>query len=285
MKNQSWLFKKLNLSLRMEIIINISLLMMAAILLIGFTISKINEKKIIQQKVENGERMIQDFQVIIDFIARERRDFSLVHPLVKKEIQDFIHIYVKERSFCDLVIVDQGQKVIASKRAELVDQSYSSDLIIHSIQAGQFNSKIEKSGGFLSTRYKKLILCSPLWFRGKIAGAIQMEIPIGDVMMHLLESQRMILISIILDAIVLIVFGSFLLSRVLVKPLKELVQLTQKISEGDFSQKIEVTSKNEIGQLISSFNRMIERLKENQESLDNHLTSLESANKQLKQAQ
>ena len=184
-----------------------------------------------------------------------------------------------------MVIVDQGQKVIASKRAELVDQSYSSDFIIHSIQSGQFNSKIEKSGGFLSTRYKKLILCSPLWFRGKIAGAIQMEIPIGDVMMHLLESQRMILISIILDAIVLIVFGSFLLSRVLVKPLKELVQLTQKISEGDFSQKIEVTSKNEIGQLISSFNRMIERLKENQESLDNHLASLESANKQLKQAQ
>jgi signal transduction histidine kinase len=112
-----------------------------------------------------------------------------------------------------------------------------------------------------------------------------MEIPMGDVMAHLLESQRMILISIILDAIVLIVFGSFLLSRVLVKPLKELVQLTQKISEGDFSQKIEVTSKNEIGQLISSFNRMIERLKENQENLDSHLKSLESANKQLKQAQ
>ena len=285
MKNQSWLFKKLNLSLRMEVIVNISLLMMAAILLIGFTISKVNEKKIIQEKVENGERMIQDLQGIIDFIARDRKDFSIIHPLVRKEIQDFIHIYAKEKSFYDLVLVDQGQKVIASKRAELVDQSYNSDFITRSIQSGQFYSKIEESGGFLSTHYKKLILCSPLWFRGKVAGAIQMEIPIGDVMMHLLQSQRMILISIILDAIVLIVFGSFLLSRVLVKPLKELVQLTQKISEGDFSQKIEVTSKNEIGQLISSFNRMIERLKDNQESLDNHLASLESANKQLKQAQ
>jgi two-component system NtrC family sensor kinase len=285
MKNQSWLFKKLNLSLRMEVIVNISLLMMAAILLIGFTISKINEKKIIQEKVENGGRMMQDLQGMIDFIARDRKDFSIIHPLVRKEIQDFIHIYAKEKSFYDLVLVDQAQKVIASKRAELVDQSYHSDFITHSIRSGQFYSKIEESGGFLSTHYKKLILCSPLWFRGKVAGAIQMEIPIGDVMMHLLESQRMILISIILDAIVLIVFGSFLLSRVLVKPLKELVQLTQKISEGDFSQKIEVTSRNEIGQLISSFNRMIEKLKENQESLDNHLASLESANKQLKQAQ
>lgn len=99
------------------------------------------------------------------------------------------------------------------------------------------------------------------------------------------QIKKLLLITIILDAIVLVVFGSFLLSRVLVKPIKDLVRLTQKISEGDFSQKIEVTSRNEIGQLIGSFNRMIEKLKENQENLENYLKSLESTNKQLKQAQ
>jgi len=35
---------------------------------------------------------------------------------------------------------------------------------------------------------------------------------------------------------------------------------------------------------MESFNRMVERLKENQESLGNYLESLESTNKQLKQA-
>ena len=106
-----------------------------------------------------------------------------------------------------------------------------------------------------------MIIYSPLWHQGKIVGGIQMEVPIWDLMMNLLESKKIILITIILDAIVLIIFGSFLLSRVLVKPIKDLVRLTQKISEGDFSQKIEVTSKNEIGQLIGSFNRMIETIK------------------------
>src|SRR5208337_269128 len=106
----------------------------------------------------------------------------------------------------------------------------------------------------------------------------------SDLMTSLLESQKIISITVIFDAIVLIIFGSFLLSRVLVKPIKDLVRLTQKISEGDFSQKIEETSKNEIGKLIGSFNRMIERLKEDQESLANYLESLESSNKQLKQA-
>src|SRR4030066_470141 len=67
--------------------------------------------------------------------------------------------------------------------------------------------------------------------------------------------------------------------------MKDLVRLTQKISEGDFNQTIEVTSRNEIGQLISSFNRMIEQLKENQENIKEHLESLELANRKLKQAQ
>ena len=285
MRNQSWLFKKLNLNLRMEILINISLLMLAAILLIGFTMSKINERRILYEKIASGGRMIQDFQVIIDYIALNRKEFSLAHPAVKKEIQDFILVYTKERMFYDLLIADQELRIVASMRPERLDRPFSSDLLAQSIRSGQFNTQVEKSRGLLSAQYKTLILYSPLWLRGRVAGGIQMEIPIGDVMRHLLESQRMILISIMLDGIVLIIFGSFLLSRVLVTPLKELVQLTQKISEGDFSQKIEVQSKNEIGQLISSFNRMIERLKEKQESLDDHLKSLESTNRQLKQAQ
>lgn len=269
----------------MEILINISLLMMAAILLIGFTMSKINEIRIRDEKIETGGRMVQDFQVMIDFIALNKKEFSLTHPTVKKEIQDFVQVYSKERKFHDLIIADQELKIVASMRPEQLDRPFSNELLAQSIRSGQFKTQVEKSGGLLSPYYTKLVLYSPLWFRGRIAGGVQMEIPIGDVMRHLLESQKMILISILLDAIVLIIFGSFLLSRVLVTPLKELVQLTQKISEGDFSQKIEVRSKNEIGQLISSFNRMIDRLKENQESLDDHLRSLESANKQLKQAQ
>jgi signal transduction histidine kinase len=285
MEQKNWLFKKINLSLRTEVIINISLLMLAAILLIGFTISKINERNIIEEKIRNGEGMIQDFQAIIDFISRDKKGISLNHPPLKKEVQDFARIYIKERGFYDLVVTDQDLKVIASKKTEWVDKSYSNELMKKTIQSGEVNHEIEKTGSFLSYYYKKLALYSPLWIHEKIRGGIQIDVPIGDVMVYLLKSQRTILISLVLDSIVLIVFGSFLLSRVLVKPLKDLVRLTQKISEGDFSQTIEGTSKNETGQLISSFNRMIERLRENQERIDNYLKSLELANRKLKQTQ
>jgi len=73
MKN-IWLFKKINLGLRTEVIINISFLMLAAILLIGFTISNITERNIVQEKTRNGKRMIQDFQTIMDFISKDKRN-------------------------------------------------------------------------------------------------------------------------------------------------------------------------------------------------------------------
>jgi len=285
MKKSFWLFKKINLNLRSEVIINISFLMLAAILLIGFTISKVNEETIIREKIKYGERMIQDFQTILDFMSRDKKEFLLEAPLVKKEVQDFVTIYVKEKAFYELLIVDTQLNTIASKKQGGVDKPSTDPLLKKVIRTGELSAEIDKSETFLSTQYKKMVIYSPLWHQGKIIGGILMKVPIWDLMTNLLDSKRNILILIALDAIVLIIFGSLLLSRVLVKPIKDLVRLTQKISEGDFSQKIEETSKNEIGQLIVSFNRMIDRLKENQENLENYLESLESANKQLKQAQ
>jgi len=285
MKKSLWLFRKIDFGLRTEVIINISFLMLAAILLIGFTISNINERNIVQEKTRNGKRMIQDFQAVMDFISKDKKEFTLTQPLVKREIQDFVHLYLKEHGLYGLLIVDNQYNIIAGKKSEWINGRSTDPLLEKAIQRGELSAEIEKSGGFFSAQYKKMTVRAPLWHQGNIVGGIQMEVPILDLMVNLIESKKIILVTIISDALVLIIFGSFLLSRVLVNPIKDLVRLTRRISDGDFSQSIEVLSKNEIGQLMESFNRMIARLKENQESIGNYLESLESTNKQLKEAQ
>jgi signal transduction histidine kinase len=285
MRKQSWLFKKLDLSLRMEVIVNIFLLMVAAILLIGFTMTKIQEKNVIEEKVRYGKEMIQDVQVLLDFLLTKNRDFSLSVPWVQQEIQAFVQMYMKEKGFHDCLITDPDLRIVASKKAGRVGDHSATPFLRNAILSGQFYTDIETSGGFLWTRYQRIALFSPLWMGGRIVGGVHLELSVGDVMDRLLESKRIILTAIFFDGLVLIVFGSFLLSHVLVKPVRDLVRLTQKISEGDFSQTIEVSTKNEIGKLIDSFNRMIVRLRENQESLESHLESLEATNKKLKQVQ
>ena len=269
----------------MEVLVNLSLLMLAAIFLIGFTMTKVHEKNIMEERVRYGEGMAHNVQAAIEWVLRNKKEFSFSDPLIEQEVQEFVQILIKEKGFLDLLVTDSAMRVIGSKKADRIGQYYTGPSLRDAIQSGQFHTDIEASGGFLWTRYDKITVCSPLWTRGKIVGGLQIEIPMGGMMIRLFESKRIILVSIILDAVILIIFGGFLVSHVLVKPLKDLVRLTQKISEGDFSQAIEVTSKNEIGQLIDSFNRMIFRLKENQESLESHLESLEVTNMKLKESQ
>jgi signal transduction histidine kinase len=56
------------------------------------------------------------------------------------------------------------------------------------------------------------------------------------------------------------ILGSVLLSRGITTSLKKLVDGTVRISKGDFSHKIDLSSRDEFGNLASSFNRMSEQL-------------------------
>jgi nitrogen fixation/metabolism regulation signal transduction histidine kinase len=56
------------------------------------------------------------------------------------------------------------------------------------------------------------------------------------------------------------VFAAFYWSRVLVAPIRELVQGTKAVAAGQYHQRIPVTQEDDLGLLVVSFNRMTERL-------------------------
>lgn len=283
--SNSWLFKSLNLNLRAELVVNISLLILAAVVLIGFTLFKITERNILAEKVRYGQEMIQDLHAILDFFFRDHHEATLRDEEIQQTIRDFSRFYLRDKGLYNLVITDDEGRVVVAKRAHSTDQGQAAALLKKAIESGQFYSRVEKSGGFWSVHYDRIALYAALWSRGRVIGGIELSLPTEDVTMRLLQLRRSILIAILADGVVLIAFGTFLLSRTLVKPIQELVSLTQKIMRGDLSQRIEVRFRNEIGQLEDAFNHMMDRLKENQESLENYVASLELANKRLKEAQ
>ncbi len=57
---------------------------------------------------------------------------------------------------------------------------------------------------------------------------------------------------------------AFYLSQLLVKPIQQLVRATKKVSEGDFSQRVSMRSRDEIGELAESFNRMVFSMEQGQ---------------------
>jgi PAS domain S-box-containing protein len=60
---------------------------------------------------------------------------------------------------------------------------------------------------------------------------------------------------------------AFYLSQLLVKPIRQLLRVTKKVAEGDFSQVVTLRSRDEIGELAESFNRMVTSLEQGRAQL------------------
>ena len=75
------------------------------------------------------------------------------------------------------------------------------------------------------------------------------------------DSVHRYLIWVSLGALVLAVAFSFLLMKRVLAPLRQMTQITQRMSSGDYSGQVPFTSRDEVGQLAAAFNRMTESLR------------------------
>ncbi len=72
----------------------------------------------------------------------------------------------------------------------------------------------------------------------------------------------------------LALIATFFLSRGFLKPVKRLVEGTHKLASGDFSIRVAVSSKDEIGQLASDFNLLACTLEKNEQMRQDHMADI-----------
>jgi len=88
-----------------------------------------------------------------------------------------------------------------------------------------------------------------------------------------------------LDTVILALAGMILLSRIVVRPVRKLLKMTEEYTEGEFMVPLEANSGSEIRKLSRSLGHMLRRLEENKKDLQDHIASLEKANEDLRRAQ
>jgi len=89
------------------------------------------------------------------------------------------------------------------------------------------------------------------------------------------STKRILLMATILSLIVTGVLG-FALSKTITGPIQEVTKKAASLAQGDFDQKIEVKSDDEIGKLASMFNFLTARLKETMEEISDEKEKLEA---------
>lgn len=84
---------------------------------------------------------------------------------------------------------------------------------------------------------------------------------------------RMILTVIVL-IMVLLGLNLWFLRKIVVLPIRKLLDMTKKVAKGNLTQRLEITSHDELGKLGTSFNKMVE-------DLETTTTSIENLNKEI----
>lgn len=95
----------------------------------------------------------------------------------------------------------------------------------------------------------------------RVLGSVNVGFSVIDINDEVKERIVYIIVLSILFLIVFVAMAVYLSGR-LTKPLEKLALAMRKINEGQFDQKVEPHTNDEIGQLSISFNRMVEGLKE-----------------------
>jgi two-component system, OmpR family, phosphate regulon sensor histidine kinase PhoR len=95
----------------------------------------------------------------------------------------------------------------------------------------------------------------------EIIGVVRLGLPLESVERTLNEIRKIVLLGLIFALVLAFVLGSIIAAQT-IKPINRMIQVSRKFSEGDFSRRVLQTSKDEIGELAVTLNKMAQGLED-----------------------
>lgn len=272
-------------SLRTGILAQLTFLIIAAMLLINVVMVKFAERDLIQERLQTGRLLIRAVeQSLGPLVAGKAR--KITEADLDFDFRKGVSRMLVDSGFSDILIIShEGNRIFTT--------DYSSGTEDHSlVSAREALSTGIWSHHFSGTAWSVIWLSksdvrisAPLSPAGRPLGAITVSGSLLPLYETLRSSQTVILLYILMDTVILVLVGYVLLSRIVVKPIDKLLAMTGAYKDGFMVPSLPESSKNEIGDLTRSLSHMLRRLDENKRELQSHISSLEKANRDLRQAQ
>ena len=270
--------------IRTEIVFILTVLVTGVAVLVGIVFLKVEERNLLQQKVKAGKEVM----AAIEGMLREEPPGPLPSSENRpaRDLQNLSSFLAESRLFSRFTIVDRDFRILADSHAGEVGRSLRDPEMEKAIATGKVWVHEKEGAPSVSLMTKgPLLFSAPLLREGRAVGALRGELPLDDLRETLAHSQATILLYILFDVFLIVVVGSILLSRIIVRPLKKLVQMSEKIADGNLETVGTPSGGDEVGKLFFSFNHMAARLREDRQKMEEYIRTLETVNRELRRAQ
>ena len=271
--------------LRAGILAQLIFLIIAAMLLVNVVMLNFSERDLIQSKIDNGRLMISAIEQVVMGIVQDNENL-LKEIDQKNRFSKIIDRLLSVGGYDHIIVVNtHGEPLFINDKLPENTQ-YRKGLAMEALDARSFYVNYSGSAwGVFWLGKKDLNLSAPLFSGEKLIGGITIGSSLNQIYRKLRRSEKLALFYIILDTIILSIVGIYILSRIVVRPIHKLLKMTEGYQTGDIIPQVTDSPRNEIGNLSRSLGIMLQRLDENKKELKAHISSLEVANRELKQAQ
>jgi signal transduction histidine kinase len=261
--------------LRTEILLSLTLLLVAAMTLTSFVVMRITERDLLRHKAADGTAVVRKIQAAVEEAAKKHGPPFV--QVMKQRLQNGA-AWIAASGLCDEIVV------VGKDGTPWLGKGRTGDSVRPDSARISSALRQEKQTTRISMDRGLLIITAPLFARGECIAAVQVPIHIEGVVHGLRRSRQLIWFYIGLNALVLLVFGNYLLSKIVIRPIKRLVKTADHFEDIELFSRATDAHGNEIARLTLSLNRMLKRLAEDKERMEAHIRSLEQANQELKEA-
>ena len=233
------------------------------------------EGVLLRQKTSDGMAVAEKIQTVVEESGKDPGQPSLEQ--LKERLGNGISWMASSGLYDDIVVMGRDGSVWVGATDPKASNEPGESQMATVMQTGEPSTRINKERTLLN-------VVAPIFVDGECVAAAYVPMRIDSISQGLRGAFRFIWLYIGLNVLVLVVFGNFLLSRIVIRPIKRLVKLAEHFEDTDLLSTIGGSDRNEVAHLTMALNRMLKRLADQKERLEAHIRSLEVANVELKQA-
>lgn len=278
-------FTQLNLGLKTKFVLIISfLILVTSVILSVFLIER--QSLLIQRELEKrGEYMVRNLAHNSEYgvlVESKQMLSNLMEGLILEE--EVVHVCIRNRKgelLADWGRTSEYQQIYENRLCgfgKSAKDGYPQKeyFIIKDREFYNFNYPIKTTRVVRSKEEVGLLEDKKdLVTLEERIGVASVGISLHNMRTEIAEMRRIVVLLTILVVGAGVLLTIFLVN-IFIKPVKRLVYATERVASGNLSQKVKITTKDEIGTLAQSFNRMITSLKESREKIEEYNRTLEN---------
>ncbi|KKE78294.1 MULTISPECIES: cell wall metabolism sensor histidine kinase WalK [Bacillaceae] len=263
-------------SIQLKFIIIYILLLLLAMQVIGtFFMKKLEDELLMNYTESISERMDLLSYNLEQAFNKERTEDGEGLTL-HQEVQQIVDEISIDTALTSIQVINNQGRIIGTNDSNYqkdIGKKTSQDIIDNALFFNSFKDDIMLDE---ETQERVYVQALPLYDKeGTVVGIIYAKAPIQTVYDQLNEINDIFIQGSIL-AIGISAFLGILVARTITKPIMEMRRQAQIMAKGDFTQKVNVYGKDEIGQLAETFNDLNSRLKHSYATIEEERRKLSS---------